>query len=168
MEPLLVEAFRYNKWANLHLLDVCAGFTDERLTMTAPGTYGTIASTFFHLLAAEQRYLKRLGGGDPQISERDGAFPGIAVLREHAVRSGDKLIEIAPYVSPDEAHESSTAREGSVRLHSGVVVIQALHHGNDHRTHICTILGHNGVEYGDMDVWAYGEATGALVQLGAT
>jgi hypothetical protein len=49
-----------------------------------------------------------------------------------------------------------------------VVVIQALHHGNDHRTHICTILGHNGVEYGDMDVWAYGEATGALVQLGAT
>lgn len=168
MEPLLVEAFRYNKWANLHLLDVCADFTDEQLHMTAPGTYGTIASTFFHLVAAEQRYLKRLGAGEPRINERNDTFPGIAALREHAVRSGDKLIEIAPYVSPDEAHESMTPREGAVKLYSGVVVIQALHHGNDHRTHICTILGHNGIQYGDMDVWAYGDATGGIVHIGAT
>jgi uncharacterized damage-inducible protein DinB len=167
MEPLLVEAFHYNKWANLHLLDVCAEFSDEQLQMTAPGTYGTIGFTFLHLLAAEQRYLKRLGAGEPQISERDSVFPGIAALREHAARSGDKLIEIAPNVAPDEAHESKTAREGTIMLYSGVVVIQALHHGNDHRTHICTILGHHGIEYGDMDVWAYGEATGALKRVGA-
>ena len=168
MEPLLVEAFRYNKWANLHLLDVCADFTEEQLQMTAPGTYGTIASTFFHLLAAEQRYLKRLGGGEPQINERDTPFPGIAALRKHAVRSGDELIAVAPHVSPDEKHESSTALHGKVILHSGVVVIQALHHGNDHRTHIGTILGHNGLTYGDMDVWAYGEATGGIVKVEAT
>ena len=168
MEPLLVEAFRYNKWANLHLLDVCGSFTNEQLQMTAPGTYGTIASTFFHLLAAEQRYLKRLGEAEPLINEVKDPFPGIASLREHAVRSGDKLIEIAPYVSPDEAHDSKTNREGAVKLYSGVVVIQALHHGNDHRTHICTILGHHGLEYGDMDVWAYGDATGGIVRIGAT
>ena len=166
MQPLLVEAFRYNKWANLHLLDVCAEFTGEQLQMSAPGTYGTIASTFLHLLAAEQRYLKRLGAGEPQINERDEPFPGIAVLREHAVRSGDMLIEIAPYVSPDEAHETDRDR-GRVKLYSGVVVVQALHHGNDHRTHICTILGHNGLTYGDMDVWAYGNATGGIVKVEA-
>ena len=164
MEPLLVEAFRYNKWANLHLLDVCVRLTDEQLQMTAPGTYGTIASTFFHLLAAEQRYLKRLGEGEPQINERDGAFPGMAALREHAVRSGDKLIEIAPRITPDEKQEAKF-QDGRFMLHLGVVVIQALHHGNDHRTHICTILGHHGIPYGDMDVWAYGEATEALVTI---
>ena len=164
MEPLLVEAFRYNKWANLHLLDVCAGFTDEQLQMTAPGTYGTIASTFFHLLGAEQRYLKRLGQGEPQINERSDPFPGIAALREHAVRSGDKLIEIAPRITPDDAHEAKY-QDQQFMLHSWVVLIQALHHGNDHRTHICTILGHHGMTYGDMDVWAYGEAVGAVVPL---
>ena len=37
-----------------------------------------------------------------------------------------------------------------------------MHHGNDHRTHVCTILGHHGIEYGQMDVWGYGLATGAL------
>ena len=166
MEPLLVEAFRYNKWENLHLLDVCGDFTEEQLQMTAPGTYGTLAATFFHLLAAEQRYLRRLGGGEPVINERDD-FPGMAALTEHAARSGDKLIAIAPHVSPDEAHESSAPRAGTVILHSGVVVIQALHHGNDHRTHICTILGHHGLPYGDMDVWAYGEATGGIVKVEA-
>jgi uncharacterized damage-inducible protein DinB len=168
MEPLLVEAFRYNKWANLHLLDVCAPFTNEQLEMTAPGTYGTIASTLFHLLAAEQRYVKRLGGAEPEINEQNDPFPGLSALREHAVRSGDKLIEIAPYVSPDAARESRRPRQGEVKLYSWVVVIQALHHGNDHRTHICTILGHHDLPYGDMDVWAYGEATGGIVQIGAS
>jgi hypothetical protein len=52
-------------------------------------------------------------------------------------------------------------------IHVGVLLIQALHHGNDHRTHVCTILGHHGIPYGDMDVWAYGEAIGALIPIPA-
>jgi uncharacterized damage-inducible protein DinB len=167
MEPLLVEAFRYNKWANLHLIDVCSGFSEEQLQMTSPGTYGTLAATFLHLLAAEQRYIKRLGGGEPQINERDASFPGVAALREHAVRSGDKLIEIAPRTTLDEAHESKYS-DRPFMLHNWVVLIQALHHGNDHRTHICTILGHHGLTYGDMDVWSYGEATGGMTPIEAT
>ncbi|HEX9099293.1 MAG TPA: DinB family protein [Candidatus Dormibacteraeota bacterium] len=166
MEPLLVEAFRYNKWANLHLLDVCSGFSEEQLQMTSRGTYGTLAATFLHMLAAEQRYIKRLGGAEPQINERDETFPGVAALREHAVRSGDALIEIAPRITPEEAHESKYSNRPFM-LHSWVVLIQALHHGNDHRTHICTILGHYGLTYGDMDVWAYGQATGGLTPIEA-
>ena len=49
------------------------------------------------------------------------------------------------------------------KLHLGVVIIQALHHGNDHRTHVCTILGHHDITYGEMDVWAYGDTTGLIV-----
>jgi uncharacterized damage-inducible protein DinB len=167
MEPLVVEAFRYNKWANLHLIDVCRGFSEEQLQMTSPGTYGTLAATFLHLLAAEQRYIRRLGGGEPKINERDDKFPSLAALREHAVRSGDKLIEIAPRITPEEAHESRYQDERFM-LHSWVVLIQALHHGNDHRTHICTILGHNGLTYGDMDVWAYGQANGGMTPIAVT
>jgi hypothetical protein len=50
-----------------------------------------------------------------------------------------------------------------MRLHLWVVVVQAIHHGNDHRTHICTILGAHDIPYGDMDVWAYGQATGGII-----
>jgi len=163
MGPWSIEAFRYNKWANLHLLDVCAKLSDERLQLTSPGTYGTIAATWLHLLAAEQRYLRRLAGSEPQLSERD-EFPGIAVLKEQASRTGDELIEAAAKIKPDDVIDTKYGDE-SIRLNLGVVIIQALHHGNDHRTHICTILGHHDLTYGDMDVWAYGEATGAMVPI---
>lgn len=166
MDELWIEAFRYNKWANLHLLDVCAKLTDEQLERTAPGTYGTIASTFHHLVGAEQRYLRRLDGGKPSTNERDG-FPGIARLRELAVDSGDRLIKAASKITPDDTIEEKND-DRMVRLHLGVVIIQALHHGNDHRTHICTILGYHDIPYGDMDVWAYGDATGAIATIPAT
>jgi uncharacterized damage-inducible protein DinB len=164
--PFWVEAFRYNKWANLHLLGVCADFSEEQLELTSPGTYGTVAATILHMLGAEQRYLERLGVG-PRLITRDTQFPGIAELTTHAARSGDQLIALAEKARPDDAVDAEFD-DGDYRVQTGVVLIQALHHGNDHRTHICTILGHHGLTYGDMDVWAYGEATGAIVPIGAS
>jgi len=154
--PLIVEAFRYNRWANLHLLDVCAGLNDEQLAWTAPGTYGTIGATFQHLLSAEQRYLWRLVGREASLNE-DQPFPGIAELRRHAESSGDALIEAAASVAHDQ-DEVYLFRNQRVRMRPGVIVLQAMHHGNDHRAHVCTILGAHNVEYGEMDVWAYGYA----------
>jgi uncharacterized damage-inducible protein DinB len=163
--PLWIEAFRYHKWANQHLLAECAKLSHEHLEWTAPGTYGTVASTWLHLIGAEQRYIKRLGGNEPRINERH-EFPGIAILAGEATTSADELIALAGRIGPDDEQETQFA-DGKFRLHLGIVLIQALHHGNDHRTHICTILGHHDVAYGDMDVWAYGDATGAIVPIGA-
>jgi uncharacterized damage-inducible protein DinB len=166
MGPLLIEAFRYNRWANLHLLDVCARLSEEQLQLTTPGTYGTIAATLQHLLGAEQRYLRRMIGHEPEIHEND-PFPGIARMRTIAERSGDLLIDAAGRITGDDVVETEYGG-GRFRLSLGVVLIQAMHHGNDHRTHVCTILGAHGLEYGDMDVWAYGEATGGMVSLAAS
>jgi uncharacterized damage-inducible protein DinB len=161
LDAPLIEAFRYNKWANLHLLDVCAKLSKQQLQLTAPGTYGTIAATLLHLISAEQRYLRRLEGSKPDINE-NGPSLSIATLREHAVRSGDQLIEAAIHIRPNGAIDEE--RDGRLmRLKLGVVLLQAMHHGNDHRTHICTILGAHDIAYGDMDVWAYGQATGGIV-----
>jgi uncharacterized damage-inducible protein DinB len=164
--PLFIEAFRYHKWANLHLLRACAELTPEQLEMTSPGTYGSVAATFLHLLGGEQRYIRRFTGAEPQISERH-EFPGIAALIGLAERSADELIEIAGRSKPDDQLDS-TYDERRYQMRSGVVLLQALHHGNDHRTHICTILGAHDIPYGDMDVWAYGEATGSMVLVDAS
>jgi uncharacterized damage-inducible protein DinB len=164
--PLWIEAFRYHRWANLHLLGVCADFSEEQLQLTSPGTFGTVAGTFLHLLGAEQGYLQRLGVG-PRLITRDTQFPGIAELTTHAARSGDQLISMAEKASPEDVFDANFD-DGDFTVHAGIVLIQALHHGNDHRTHICTILGHHSLTYGDMDVWAYGDATGAIVPIGAS
>ena len=161
----MVEAFRYHKWANLHVLAVCARLSDDQLLLTTPGTYGTVAATLQHLLAAEQRYLRRLAGHEPQLNEHD-QFPGVAALRALADRSGDQLIDAAGRLTGGKVIETQYG-EQRVKIDPGVVLIQAMHHGNDHRTHICSMFGAHGIDYGDMDVWAYGEATGAMVPLGA-
>jgi uncharacterized damage-inducible protein DinB len=164
--PLLVEAFRYNRWANVHLLDVCVGLSDEQLQLTTPGTYGTVAATLQHLLGAEQRYLRRIVEHQPEIHERD-PFPGIRAMTAIAERSGDLLVEAAERVTPDDVIDTQYG-DVHFRLHVGVVLLQAMHHGNDHRAHVCSILGAHSIDYGDMDVWAYGAATGAMVPLAAS
>jgi uncharacterized damage-inducible protein DinB len=162
----MIEAFRYNKWANLHVLAVCADLSAEQLNFSAPGTYGSVADTLLHVFGAEQRYIRRLTGAEPRISEKD-QFPGIAALIEVARQNGDELIRLAGQTRPEDQLDTSYG-EQRYRMDSGVVLLQAVHHGNDHRTHICTILGAHGIECGDMDVWAYGKASGAMVPLGAS
>ena len=85
-------------------------------------------------------------------------------LREIAAASGDRLIEAARKVGPEDSIESS-GEDGRFKLHLSVVIIQALHHGNDHRTHVCTILGAHDIGYGEMDVWAYGDVSGLIVPM---
>lgn len=159
MSDVLVQALRYNRWANLQLLEVCSKLSDDQLQLSSPGTYGTIAATWQHLLAAEQRYLRRLVGFQPQISEKD-RFPGIGALKEYAAQSGDELIGAVGNFDP----EGTTPGRDSGAVKQWLIMTQAIHHGNDHRTQICTILGQNGIEYGGLDVWAFGESNEGYVK----
>jgi uncharacterized damage-inducible protein DinB len=160
-ESLLVKAFRYNRWANLLLLDACARLTDEQLGLGAAGTYGSIRDTWLHLLGAEQRYIRRLTGSEPRITT-EMPFPGVSALKHEAGHSGDRLIELAATVTADEQIDPDRLKNYAA-LPAWVVLLQALHHGNDHRTHICTILGAHELGYEDMDVWAYGRSLDAAV-----
>ncbi|HEX2681951.1 MAG TPA: DinB family protein [Candidatus Dormibacteraeota bacterium] len=156
MDDIWRDALAYNKWANLQLLDECAELTEAQLQLTAPGTYGSIAATFMHLLGAEQRYVKRLTGAEPVLAGKD-EFPGILPLKEHARRSGDALLSAAANLQAGEVTEVDYDGE-KIGLPKSMIVVQAIHHGNDHRTHICTILGHHSIKSLDIDVWTYGQA----------
>jgi uncharacterized damage-inducible protein DinB len=56
MDTTLVELFRHNQWANLRLLAACSDLSEEQLDASAAGTYGHIADTLVHILAAEEPY----------------------------------------------------------------------------------------------------------------
>lgn len=43
---------------------------------------------------------------------------------------------------------------------TGLRLAQVVHHGTDHRSQVFTALSALGVEPPEMDLWAYGEATG--------
>jgi uncharacterized damage-inducible protein DinB len=68
----LRDLFRYHTWATLRLIDHCTGLPAEALRESAPGTYGPVLDTLVHLVAAEQRYLRRLPGEQPGMTMREG------------------------------------------------------------------------------------------------
>jgi uncharacterized damage-inducible protein DinB len=47
----------------------------------------------------------------------------------------------------------------------GIRLAQALHHGTDHRSQICTALTTLGVEPPSIDVWDFGERDGRVVEI---
>ena len=51
-------------------------------------------------------------------------------------------------------------RDASVSIR----LAQALHHGTDHRSQVCTALTALGIEPPDIDVWSYGLAVGSVVE----
>ncbi|HSR22467.1 MAG TPA: hypothetical protein VLW53_02875, partial [Candidatus Eisenbacteria bacterium] len=44
----------------------------------------------------------------------------------------------------------------------------AVHHANEHRAHVCSILGAHGLPHPDIDGWAFGRAQGAFAGGGPT
>ena len=50
MVSLLVTLYEHNTWANLRLLDFCAGLSDEQLDASAPGTFGRACDTLVHIV----------------------------------------------------------------------------------------------------------------------
>ena len=92
-EPL-VEMFRHNSWANLRLLDGCAGLDDDVLDASVVGTAGSIRDTLAHLVNVEARYVAMLHEV-PHPPPEFFRFPGFAELRQRAETSGEALIAFA-------------------------------------------------------------------------
>ena len=157
MTNALVELFKHNRWANLRLLETCAGIDEQQLDATVQGTYGSIRDTFLHLVSAEGRYVALLTGGQiqPSTSERDG-FPGWETLRAAAQQSAEALIAMAQDFDAERVLRGTRGGE-EYALSAVVPMLQAINHATEHRVHIATILTQQGVEPPTLDGWQYGE-----------
>jgi len=154
MDPLS-EAFQHHTWATDRLIGHLRTLPPAALTATAPGVYGEVLATLSHLLGADGRYLTYLEGPIPP--SRTGPDP-VRTLDELADQLRDQAVRWRVVLSHiDEIDLMFPARRDRPELpHStNLMVVQALHHGNDHRTQICTVLSTNGYESPDLDVWTY-------------
>ena len=165
MDSILVEYFKHNTWANLRVIDFCAGLPDARLDERVPGTFGSIRETLIHLAGAQERYLSRFTGTIPEQPPRESAgFPGFPELRERARQSSVGLEAIAAQIEPDPGRTIQITWQGQQQsLRASVLLIQVINHGTEHRAHIATTLGALGIEPPEIDGWSYGEATSSPI-----
>ena len=158
MTDPLHELFQYHTWATLKLIDYCAELPPERLEETAPGTAGTIRETFAHLIGADSWYLLLMTYDDSiQIANRSSL--SLAELRAHFVKQSEVWESVLDRL--DEFDPTIPARGSDPELPHvrNLLLAQAIHHGNDHRTHICSVLAANGHQVPEFDVWMYWSET---------
>lgn len=156
MENPFVELFRFNLWSTRGLIARCSELDDDILDATAPGTYGSIRQTLVHLLGAEQRYVALLSGNTERLALESESFPGFDGLAEIAEKNAAALIAQANEYDSERVLRGDWGQE-PYAIPAAIPLMQAIHHGNEHRAHIGTLLGIQGVEAPRLDVWAYGE-----------
>jgi uncharacterized damage-inducible protein DinB len=148
--------FEHHFWATRTLIDHLERLPTERLDQEIAGTYGPILKTLTHLVDADGRYLQRMAGvpWTPYVDR--GAVP-LETLRadlaDHEVRwraflerldAGTLRAEIVGHDGDPDIPDGE-----------GVLLLQAIQHGNDHRTHVCSTLGALDEEVPDLDGWTY-------------
>jgi uncharacterized damage-inducible protein DinB len=161
---LLRDAFEHHVWATLRLIDACLPLEEPQLATAVPGTYGSILDTMRHLVGSDSWYLFDLTG-DPARRIEDRRMD----LRElRAAMDADReawMRFLADDPEPDRVLTEVDEDDGFERdAPVGIRLAQALHHGTDHRSQICTALTTLGVEPPGIDVWDFGLHAGRTVE----
>jgi uncharacterized damage-inducible protein DinB len=159
----LSDAFAHHIWATQRLIDVCLGLDADQLRTAVPGTYGSIDLTVRHLVGSDCWYLYTLDGDRAHMIDEDHVSFGS--LRETVTRNGPEWQRIVTddpdpdrmivEIDEDDGYATSAAL--------GIRLAQALHHGTDHRSQICTALTAIGIDPPSIDVWDYGLSVERMV-----
>ncbi|MGE5252219.1 MAG: DinB family protein [Bacteroidota bacterium] len=146
--------FRHNLWANLNLFNACLSLTNTQLGHTDPGTYGSIEATLAHLVRSEERYLFFLTGQETPDDGTSDTQNTVAGLRERVVRSGQALIQAAESVQPNTQVQVGEGEKTELVL-AAIVLLQAIYHSSEHRTHVATLLGQLGIKPPPLSGWDF-------------
>ena len=160
MNDGLIDAFRHNAWATDEVLRVCRALTKSQLSRTTPGTYGSIIDTLRHIVGSEAGYYARLAGEEPSWDRRADEAPGIDALGTRAEELAARWERFLAEPFDAERTFAIDWQDGTMRdVPAGVVLAQALHHANEHRTQVCTTLTAIGMPAPELGVWEFAEAT---------
>ncbi len=172
MNGTLLELFRHKTWATLRLIGYCQDLADEHLDATTPGTYGTIRQTLRHLVEAEEGYFSILTRARFLTKDEAAAFVFPDPLPEGPVPLEDlagRIRRLGPRWETLAQDADLPVREVTTRdgwsMPGAVPLAQVIHHADDHRTHVLSILGSRGLEVPELDLWGYADSAGLAREL---
>jgi len=160
----MADAFAHHVWATLRLIDACLALTAEQLETGVPGTYGSILETIRHLVGADSSYLFALtGGGVAAIDEDRMDLPELRAAMEANGPAWAQLL--VGDLDPDAVVVRYRDDGSESHAPMGIRLAQALHHGTDHRSQVCTALTALGVEPPAIDAWDFAGGEDRLVEI---
>jgi len=164
---LLDDAFAHHVWATLRLIDACLALSPAQLDAAVPGTDRSILETMRHVIESDSFELFVASGGRSSFITADRM--GLAELRSAMQDIGtgwSRLLDqgldadtMTREVDPDDGFQRDAPM--------GIRLAQALHHGSDHRSQICTALTTLGLATPAVDVFSFGLQDGRVVEVPA-
>lgn len=162
--PLIEDAFAHHVWATVRLVDACLALSAEQLETAVPGTYGSILETMRHTIGADSRYLIATTGDRGHLIDED--HMDLRELRTAMEGHGAAWLGLLTKdLDPDEPNVRRHDDGSETHTTMGIRLAQALHHGTDHRSQICTALTSLGMEPPGIDVWAFADIDGRVVEV---
>lgn len=164
---LLDDAFAHHVWATLRLIDACLGLSPAQLDAAVPGTDRSILATMRHLIGDGSFDLFVASGergsfirsDRMELAELRAAMEDIGSGWSRLLDEGIDPDAMIREVDPDDGYQKQAPM--------GIRLAQALHHGTDHRSQICTALTTLGVEAPALDVFSFGLHEGRVVEVPA-
>ena len=158
------DAFAHHVWATLRLIDACLALSDAQLETAVPGTYGSILQTMRHLVGADAFDVYVLNDGrTPLIDSERMSLGDLRAAMERNGAAWSRLL--TGDLDPDAVVREVDPSDGYQRdAPVGVRLAQALHHGTDHRSQVCTALTALEVEQPRTDAFDFGLADGRVVE----
>jgi uncharacterized damage-inducible protein DinB len=156
---VLRDAFERHAWSTMHLLGHLATLDPAALSDEVPGTFGSVRATLTHLVDADVRYLDRLDDPDlPPLPHR--APDDLATLRARVEANVSRWNAALDRLDAETLHAAigSKAAHPNIDPAETVLLLQALHHADEHRAQMCSTLGALGLEVPDVSAWAFWEA----------
>jgi uncharacterized damage-inducible protein DinB len=160
-EHFLVKLFEHNNWANSQIIQACSALSDAQLDAEPTSTTkGSIRRTLVHLVNSQHGYLSLL---TLPVEDRRAISPAFAELQQAASISGAGLLALARESNNDPRTQLQTT-DGYL-VEPWVVMVQIINHATEHREQISSMLSALGVTSPNLDGWAYGEVTDALIPI---
>ena len=75
--------YEYNYWANHKLLEIVEELTEEQFKKDFGSSHGGLHGTLFHMMGAEEIWLKRWKGNSPTSFNKAEDYPTFDALMQH-------------------------------------------------------------------------------------
>lgn len=153
---VLRSMFEHHLWATEVLIDHLDRLPAEQLDASVPGTYGSMIDTLTHMIDADTRYLLRLRDPTPPLAVDRVGIPLVQLRSEMSGHRG-QWDEALDDLEAGRLHAAIRGREDypDTDPAESMLLIQAIHHGNDHRTQICSTLGALELPLPEIDGWDF-------------
>ena len=161
MNDVLLDPIRHNNWATKELVAFCRerSLTEQQLTTSGVGTYGSILATLNHLITSDAHYLGAVLGNAPAWaqSDEDAGLDVLASWVEEMATRWEQLLS-----GPIDVDRTIVVDDGENEVRAGIFIAQALNHGNLHREQVCVRISALDIEPPDLQAWEYAWATGRI------